>query len=83
MKNINGDALRKKAMYLDKLGEIYNVVAKSMQWDCMIRTDEQDDNGDYIFKEPVKDESDGYYMTDYEKYTVYQDVLEMIEKMAK
>lgn len=83
MKKINGDALRKKAQYMDMLGTIYDLIAKNMQWDCMIRSDETNEDGEYTFAAPAKDESDGYYMTDYEKYTVYQDVLAMIEKMAK
>ena len=83
MSKINGDALRKKAQYLDMLGSIYDQVATSMKWDCMVRTEETDDDGNTIYEVPVKEQSEGVYMTDYEKYMVYQDVLAAIEKLAR
>lgn len=83
MKKINGDALRKKAQYMDALGNIYDLVASNMQWDCMHCTNETDENGAAIFTAPEPEENDGYRMTDYERYQVYQDVLAAIEKLAK
>ncbi len=83
MKKINGDALRKKAQYMDQLGRIYDALINDMNWECMRRSEEPDETGNYTFTVPEQDESDGYYMSDYDKYMVYQDVLAAIEKLAK
>ena len=83
MKKINGDALRKKAQYMDTLGGIYDLVVANMKWDCMKCTEETDENGETVYEAPEPEENDGYRMTDYERYQVYQDVLAAIEKLAK
>ena len=83
MKKINGDALRKKAQYMDALGNIYDLVASNMKWDCMRCTEETDEDGAPVYEAPEPEENDGYRMTDYERYQVYQDVLAAIEKLAK
>lgn len=86
MKTINGNALRKLAQKMDVLGGIYETVKQNMQWDCMTRTDDQDENGSYIYIAPEKEislEEYSYNLTSYEKYMVYQEVLAAIEKLAK
>lgn len=81
---INGDALRKRAQQIDQFGRIYEIVESNMKWDCMRRSDDVDEGtGDYKYTAPEQEESDGPYMTDYEKYLVYQEVLKAIEKLAR
>lgn len=80
-KNINGDDLRKKALRLDVIGQIYDDLYRNMQWNTMQYTEDTDENGDHIFKIPDQEDG-GCYLSQYEKYMIYQEAIAAIEKLA-
>lgn len=64
---------------------IYESVEQRMKWDCMTQSEDTDENGEHTYTAPEPDTNDEYscYMSDYQKYTVYQKVLKAIEKLAQ
>ena len=67
-------ALRKQADRLEYLESIYETIKHQMEWDAMKSTNEQ---GNVIFKAPDPDD------WSYERYNVWLEVMDAIEKLAK
>ena len=74
---IKAEQMRKELQRMEYLSQVYSLVQAQMNWDVMVRTEDKDEDGNYIYVAPNEDS------WDYSKYEVWCEVMKAIEKLAK
>lgn len=75
--NIKLEQLQKQVERMNHLSSIFDTIYSQYKWDVLIRTDELDEDGENIFREPTEDE------WNYERCQVWKEVLEHLDKLLK